>query len=56
MDDAATTALDDTAKVVVNCLVDIVVARRRAVMVKEATRQDKIAILTRPIANTNELA
>ena len=56
VDEAATTALDDTAKVVVNCLVDIVVARRRAVTVKAATRQEKIAILTRTITNTNELA
>ena len=56
MDEAATTALDDTAKVVVNCLVDIVVARRRAITVKGATRQEKIAILTRTITNTNELA
>ena len=56
VDAAATTALNDTAKIVVNCLVDIVVARRRAVMVKGATRTYKIAILTRTITNTNELA
>ena len=56
VEEAATIALNETAKVVVNCLVDIVVARRRAVLAKGATRLDTMAVLTRPITNTNELA
>ena len=56
VDAAATQAIDDAAKVVVSCLVDTVVARRRAILVPGAARNDRIAVLTRPITNTNSLA
>ena len=56
VDAAATKAIDDAAKVVVSCLVDTVVARRRAILVPGAARNDKIAVLTRPITNTMSLA
>ena len=56
VDAAATKAIDDAAKVVVSCLVDTVVARRRAILVPGAARKDKIAVLTRPITNTDSLA
>ena len=53
---AATKAIDDAAKVVVGCLVDTVVARRRAILAPGASRIDKVAVLTRTITNTDSLA
>ena len=53
---AAVTALDDAAKAIVETLVSVIVARRRSIVSKTATRDAKIALLTLPIANTNTLA
>ena len=41
VDAAATKAIDDAAKVVVSCLVDTVVARRRAILVPEQHARTK---------------
>ena len=56
VDEAATTAIDNAAKVLVDCLVDVVVARRRAIAVKGTQRAELVAILTRSITNTAALA
>ena len=56
VDEAATTAINNSAKVLVNCLVDVVVARRRGIVVKGTQRAELVAILTRSITNTAALA
>ena len=53
---AAVGALDDAAKAIVETLVSVIVARRRSIVSKTATRAEKIAFLTLPIANTDTLA
>ena len=53
---AAVGALDDAAKAIVETLVSVIVARRRSIVSKTATRADTIALLTLPITNTNTLA
>ena len=56
VDEAATTAINNAAKVLVDCLVDVVVARRRAIAVRGTQRAELVAILTRSITNTSALA
>ena len=56
VDEAATTAVDNAAKVLVDCFVDVVVARRRAIAVRGTQRAELVAILTRSITNTSALA
>ena len=56
VDEAATTAVNNAAKVLVDCLVDVVVARRRAIAVRGTQRAELVAILTRSITNTSALA
>ena len=53
---AAVGALDDAAKAIVETLVSVIVARRRSIVSKTATRAEKIAILTLAITITNTLA